>query len=117
LPNAVKEAFEAESKQTVSTVTERVTAKGPVLCRITVNSKTVVDTLITIEMQQNSIFGLPTLEVLGCNLTVVGYKPAYSSGVTAAQPDKYKVQLLKDEVIPSNSQKSCAFSTISRSAY
>jgi hypothetical protein len=113
LPGAVRDEFEAESKHTVSTVTgQQVTAKGPVLCHISVNGKTVVDAVIAMEMQQEAILSLPTLEALGCDLTVAGQpllcaqtKPAYSSSGTAAQPHTYKVQLLKDEVIPSNSQK------------
>jgi hypothetical protein len=113
LPGAVRDEFEAESKHTVSTVTgQQVTAKGPVLCHISVNGKTVVDAVIAMEMQQEAILSLPTLEALGCDLTVAGQpllcaqaKPAYSSSGTATQPHTYKVQLLKDEVIPSNSQK------------
>jgi hypothetical protein len=113
LPGAVKDEFETESKHTVSTVTgQQVTAKGQVLCHISVNGEAVVDAVIAMEMQQEAILSLPTLEALGCDLTVAGQplvcvqaKPVYSSSGSAVQPHTYKVQLLKDEVIPSNSQK------------
>lgn len=113
MPGASKDKFEAESKHTVSPVTgQQVTAKGTVLCHISVNGKTVVDAVISMDMQQDAILSLPTLEALGCDLTVAGHqllcaktKPAYSSSSAAAQPHTYEVQLLKDEVIPSSSQK------------
>jgi hypothetical protein len=74
--------------------------------------KTVVDAIIAMEMQQEAISNLPSLEALNCDLTVAGQpllcsqtKPAYSSSSSAAQPHTYKVQLLKNEVIPFSSQK------------
>jgi hypothetical protein len=43
---------------------QQVTAKGPVFCHFSVDGKTVVDAVIAMEMQQDAILSLPTLEAL-----------------------------------------------------
>ena len=109
LPKVIRATFQ-DHTHTITTVSgEKVPAKGPVLCNISIAGRVVMDAVIAMEMVPEAILSLPTLNALGCHLTVAGVEllpVSNDQAVRRIQSSRvYRVTVAADEVIPACTEK------------
>ena len=108
LPTSVRQRFEDSKKKLITASGEEVEALGPVLCSITVQDRTVTDTIYAAPFPEAAIMGMTTLVALGCQVTVAGVDVFKASASTAVRslcmPRVHRVTAASDVTIPAQSE-------------
>ena len=108
LPTTVRQRFESNKRKLVTASGEEVEALGPVLCSISVQNRTVTDTVYAAPFPEAAIMGITTLVALGCQVTVAGVDVVKASTNTAVQslykPRVHRVTAVNDVTVPAQSE-------------
>ena len=108
LPTTVRQRFESSKRKLVTASGEEVEALGPVLCSISVQNRTVTDTVYAAPFPEAAIMGMTTLVALGCQVTVAGVDVVKASTSTAVRslcaPRVHRVTAVNDVTIPAQSE-------------
>ena len=108
LPTTVRQRFESSKRKLVTASGEEVEALGPVLCSISVQNRTVTDTVYAAPFPEAAILGITTLVALGCQVTVAGVDVVKASTSTAVRslctPRVHRVTAVNDVTIPAQSE-------------
>jgi transposase InsO family protein/predicted aspartyl protease len=86
LPRTVRETS-TEQEANVETVGGTTVAKGRVRCSITINGRTVVDSVLVMDVDMDGILGLSTMAALGCRVDLAGLNLLDSEGVETKKSD------------------------------
>jgi hypothetical protein len=71
LPSAVRNAS-TKREADVGTVSGIVVAKGRVQCSITINGRTIVESVLVMDIDMDGILGLSSMAALGCRVELAG---------------------------------------------
>ena len=108
LPTTLRQQFESSKRKLVTASGEEVEALGPVLCSISVQNRTVTDTIYAAPFPEAAIMGMTTLVALGCQVTVAGVDVVKASTSTAVRslctPRVHRVTAVSDVTIPAQSK-------------
>ena len=108
LPTTVRQRFESNKRKLVTASGEEVEALGPVLCSISVQNRTVTDTIYAAPFPEAAIMGMTTLVALDCQVTVAGVDVVKASTSTAVRslctPRVHRVTAVNDVTIPAKSE-------------
>ena len=108
LPTTVRQRFESNKRIFVTASGEEVEALGPVLCSISVQNRTVTDTVYAAPFPEATIMGMTTLVALGCQVTVAGVDVVKASTSTAVRslctPRVHRVTAVNDVTILAQSE-------------
>ena len=108
LPTTVRQRFESNKRKLVTASGEEVEALGPVLCSISVQNRTVTDTVYAAPFPEAAIMGITTLVALGCQVTVAGVDVVKASTNTAVRsfykPRVHRVTAVNDVTVPAQSE-------------
>ncbi len=83
LPRSIRMAFLERSYTLVMASGHRVTAQGPVLCKLTIAGRTVIEPVCSLPSAKDTILGMPALKALGCCVTVAGVEVLNTPPVSA----------------------------------
>jgi predicted aspartyl protease len=86
LPHAVQNTS-TEQEADVETVGGTAVAKGRVRCNITINGRTVVDSMLVMDVDMDGVLGLSTMAALGCRIDLAGLTCWTQSGVETSKSD------------------------------
>ena len=108
LPTTVRQRFESNKRKLVTASGEEVEALGPVLRSISVQNRTVTDTVYAASFPGAAIMGITTLVALGCQVTVAGVDVVKASTNTAVRssykPRVHRVTAVNDVTVPTQSE-------------
>ena len=108
LPTTVRQRFESSKRKLVTASGEEVEALGPVLCSISVQNRTITDTIYAAPFPEAAIMGMTSLIALGCQVTVAGVDVVKASTNTAVRslctPRVHRVTAVNDVTIPAQSE-------------
>ena len=108
LPTTVRQRFESSKRKLVTASGEEVEALGPVLCSISVQNRTVTDTVYAAPFPEAAIMGMTTLVALGCQVAVAGVDVVKASTSTAVRslykPRVHRVTAVNGVTVPAQSE-------------
>ena len=104
----MRQRFERNKRKLVTAIGEEEEALGPVLCSISVQKRTVTDTIYAAPFPEAAILGITTLVALRCQVTVAGVDVVKTSTNTAVRslykPRVHRVTAVNDVTIPAQSE-------------
>ena len=104
----MRQRFESSKRKLVTGSGKEVEALGPVLCSISVQTRTVTDTVYAVSFPEAAILGITTLVALECQVTVAGVDVVKASTNTAVRslctPHVHRVTAVNDVIIPAQSE-------------
>ena len=99
LPRHIKEAFEKYPSHLKLANGQRVAAKGPVMCKIQVGNKSVLEATYAAQIDDEVILGLETLKGLGFDLTIAGMPMTMTSDDNTEVSHKIRRVLLTEDCV------------------